>query len=101
VFKTARYGRSGSAGLARALSLGLGAGPHGHHEARSEAPVVATLDWQGGGAAPEDLARVRRPATSVPFPTDPAEAAPHRRRLARLISPGGLVVIEKTANRPK
>jgi hypothetical protein len=91
-------GPLGLAGLARALALGCGAWPLVITEARSEAPVAATLAAAGVSLLPEDLARVRpTTATLVPFPTDPAEAARISESFLDRWKPAALVVIEKNS----
>jgi hypothetical protein len=91
-------GPLGLAGLARALSLGCGAWPLVITEARSEAPIAATLAAAGVSLLPEALARVRpTTATLVPFPTDPAEAARVADGFLDRYRPAALVVIEKNS----
>lgn len=91
-------GPLGLAGLARALSLGFGAWPLIMTEARSEAPVAATLAAAGVSLLPEALARVRpTTATLVPFPTDPDEATRVADVFLDRYSPAALVVIEKNS----
>ena len=91
-------GPLGLAGLARALSLGCGAWPLVITEARSEAPIAATLAAAGVSLLPEELARVRpTTATLVPFPTDPAEAKRISDAFLDRYKPAALVVIEKNS----
>ncbi len=91
-------GPLGLAALARTLALGWGAWPLIITEARSEAPIAATLAAAGVSLLPEDLARVRpTTATLVPFPTDPAEAARVANDFLDRWRPAALVVIEKNS----
>ncbi|HUA52748.1 MAG TPA: glutamate cyclase domain-containing protein [Candidatus Sulfotelmatobacter sp.] len=91
-------GPLGLAGLARALAIGCGAWPLIITEARSEAPVAATLAAAGVSLLTEELARVRpTTATLVPFPTEPEEAARVADGFLDRYRPAALVVIEKNS----
>jgi hypothetical protein len=98
LFQGETDGPLGLAALARALALGWGAWPLVITEARSEAPVRATLVAAGLSVLPGDLARSRpTTATLVPFTTDPGAAAGEARALIDRVRPAAVVAIEKTS----
>jgi hypothetical protein len=98
LFQGETDGPLGTAGLARALSLGFGAWPLIVTEARSAGPVTATLVAAGVSVLPEATARGRpTTATLVPFTTDAEAGAQAATAFLDRYDPVAVVVIEKTS----
>ena len=98
LFQGETDGPLGLAGLARALSLGYGSWPIVVTEARSLAPVTATLVACGVSVLDEALARVRpTTATLAPFTTDPAAAQREAEAFLDRWAPAAVIAIEKTS----